>query len=154
MILEGIDPSHMYLKGRGRPSRFGHVISDFQSHSRMSPESSNSDSDIPSQVVLSTSHHRENTSDDTHEETVDLLSATQPMYHDKEFNGENHGNDQLLSKNMDNEGHLGNGGGSEVSDEQNLSLAVEMAAVNQAILSLSGQNPINVKNEKLESLFP
>ncbi len=35
-----------------------------------------------------------------------------------------------------------------VQDEQSLSLAVEMAAVNQAIIALSGQTPIAIKAEK------
>ena len=41
-----------------------------------------------------------------------------------------------------------NGMDSPVSqDEQNLSLSVEIAAVNQAILALTGQQPIDVKTE-------
>jgi len=41
-----------------------------------------------------------------------------------------------------------NGLDSPVSqDEQNLSLSVEIAAVNQAILALTGQQPIDVKTE-------
>lgn len=36
------------------------------------------------------------------------------------------------------------------SEDQNLSLSVELAAVNQAILSLTGQQPISVKLEKAE----
>ncbi len=36
----------------------------------------------------------------------------------------------------------------DVHDEQSLSLAVEMAAVNQAIIALSGQTPIAIKAEK------
>ena len=39
----------------------------------------------------------------------------------------------------------------EASDEQSLQLSVELAAVNQAILSLTGQQPINIKVEKMEA---
>lgn len=35
-------------------------------------------------------------------------------------------------------------------DDQSLSLSVEIAAVNQAILSLTGQQPINIKPERTE----
>ena len=37
-----------------------------------------------------------------------------------------------------------------VQDDQSLSLSVEIAAVNQAILSLTGQQPINIKSERTE----
>lgn len=37
---------------------------------------------------------------------------------------------------------VANGGGEDASDERTLSLSVELAAVNQAIMSLTGQQPL------------
>ena len=166
MISEGIDPSHMYLKGRGRPSRFGNMISDLMSHNRMSPESSNSDSDINHHSslahestpgcdigIIENSNGVDLKLASVHEDTVDLLSSTNPMYHNKEFNEGAESKAKLTDTNESDATSTGQTNNQQLGDDQSLSLAVEMAAVNQAILSLSGQNPINVKSEKMENLY-
>ena len=60
---------------------------------------------------------------------------------------------QQQSESAANNSEKGTKESANPSDDQTLSLAVEMAAVNQAILSLSGQNPINIKSERMDSIF-
>ena len=172
LFLEGIDPSHMYLKGRGRPSRFGSMISDLMTQNHMSPEGSNSDSDVTHQTHETSTHHDsmpdnmlnlngQHTSvkySNGRVETVDLLSSSSPMYHDKDFN-DGARDTPLLSDALDTDAANTDNSSTRIQnqspgDEQSLSLAVEMAAVNQAIISLSGQNPIGLKTEKMENFFP